>query len=768
MEIRAMARVASCPQCSHELYVPGESDGESWVKCPDCSASFQVKQAALRELPMALLVESPEQPTVDFFAQDAEQPTLLAQDDVETAVAAHPVVVDEVASTEVEDGKVDRLVAAPNASWAETPTGPSDAIGILGPAPKTVDHGIVAEQDDTPALDELVPAAKKGDDLEAAAQRIDEWFRSAKTVPDAPPVDNEDEAPAVEEIPGNLSTAGPIRTNATIDMDATDAGDLAAMTDFDLDEPQDRSITTTVPGDDPAWGDSNEMKDLLGEPEAGQENEFVAEFAEADESDTLGPDFAHDEDTMDNDPSTSRDEQPAINFFSDSDRPEEGSTKSRGRRRDRSFASSLILIVVAGLIGLSGGYYALLWLRGPSMDFLSVAQYLPTAILPGSFAEPTRVVRSAPPANAAETMAAAEPATNEESTEPQALPPAADESAQPLSDIAVATKAAPADASDQSAEVQASYAEGAPGTDAAAPAAVGGDRYATTTNETEAEPDNAPTATGVTSEKPATTDLSVDDLAPAESPATQTTGEPAALEPISPATAEPEVTELTGSKPAGNKPTALDALPTDPLSDITSASESDDSVTVKITNAPAFTANDLQASLEAAAKAQPQLVAGNFADSKEVAQAKGRSYAILADLAQKAVFVDVSEQSTRPIVQQVDELFHKTLADPHTRGEVAQILPRWIQSPNRKHGGVFFAGRVVNHANAGSVTEYTVELDGGRTLKVLAPALAAEQLQPKTMAIVGWLVETPQSQVSGYTGGLKSPAIWATKLLPLE
>jgi hypothetical protein len=65
--------------------------------------------------------------------------------------------------------------------------------------------------------------------------------------------------------------------------------------------------------------------------------------------------------------------------------------------------------------------------------------------------------------------------------------------------------------------------------------------------------------------------------------------------------------------------------------------------------------------------------------------------------------------------------------------------------------------------------ECTVELDGGQTITVLAPVNVADQLDSsKPVAIVGWIVDDPATQVSGYTGGTKSTAILTHKLIPLE
>ena len=65
----------------------------------------------------------------------------------------------------------------------------------------------------------------------------------------------------------------------------------------------------------------------------------------------------------------------------------------------------------------------------------------------------------------------------------------------------------------------------------------------------------------------------------------------------------------------------------------------------------------------------------------------------------------------------------------HTREEVAQIVPMWIASPNRRHGGVFFAGSVVSHEAKGTVSECSIDLGGGKSLPVLVPAAVGEQLK---------------------------------------
>lgn len=55
----------------------------------------------------------------------------------------------------------------------------------------------------------------------------------------------------------------------------------------------------------------------------------------------------------------------------------------RKRRTGKSsFVNRASVVVVFGLIGLVLGQYALLWIRGPSADFLNIAGFLPSAIQP--------------------------------------------------------------------------------------------------------------------------------------------------------------------------------------------------------------------------------------------------------------------------------------------------------------------------------------------------------------------------------------------------
>jgi hypothetical protein len=191
-----------------------------------------------------------------------------------------------------------------------------------------------------------------------------------------------------------------------------------------------------------------------------------------------------------------------------------------------------------------------------------------------------------------------------------------------------------------------------------------------------------------------------------------------------------------------------------------------------VANAPTFTVDELAVALRDARQAQPQLVAGDLNDGREVQRAKGYGYSLLCDLAQKVTFVDQASRAdySSPLEQDAEALFRQTLADRHTRDEVAVIVSKWITSPNRKHGGVFFAGTVSSGVKKGSVVECGVQLRTGSSLRVLVPQQHADALAEATASpfgVVGWIVDRPAAQVRGYTGDAPQ-AVWVSRLIALE
>ena len=69
------------------------------------------------------------------------------------------------------------------------------------------------------------------------------------------------------------------------------------------------------------------------------------------------------------------------------------------------------MTAAGGVMGLSLGYYALLWIRGPEGDFLNWSQSLPKAMLPASFSKSSRLLAAAPIVQPEAEELPAEPAT---------------------------------------------------------------------------------------------------------------------------------------------------------------------------------------------------------------------------------------------------------------------------------------------------------------------------------------------------------------------
>jgi hypothetical protein len=593
-----MARVAKCPQCENDLLVPDEAAASGLAKCPSCKSFFDLDHAESRELPQVVLVESKIDHSISQTA-----PTLSDLPPAESLSDTLPQVPESDEPYELDDEPLE--LETSNETPEESP--------------------------------------------EAAAQRIDQWFRSAKTLSDVPQAASDpDEEIEVQKI--DPQDVDPLAGSKTIDI-----GEMRAAGGFDSDFELDQPAET--PHDAAAWDDSQDMERLL----AGIENEPAHSFDE--------PVEAAFQDTHDTHEERYGDQMAAAEAWAPD--PSMQVTPGMGEpRRKRSIVRTMFVTAIGGLVGLALGYYALLWLRGPEIDFLEVAKYLPKAALPSTMIDDLA---------AAEKNREAAPETKE----------------QPAANEAPAAKESPA-------EKQAAFTTPVEPPKTNTPT---GDRYTTPPAKTEAQ-------------------------APAHEPAT------------------------------------LDAPPAKALTEGAPKSEP-----IKIAGAPSFTTDELATALQTAKDARPALVTGNFNDGTEVKRAKGASYAAMADLAQKSLFVapPASPADDAKMTEQVDKLFKATLLDAHTRDEVAQIAPMWIASSHRKHGGVFFAGSVTHQEPKGSVVECSVDLGGGKSLVVLTTPSAVQQVagSARPVGVAGFIVDKPAEKVQGYTGSA-AQAVFAPGLLSLE
>ncbi len=157
-------------------------------------------------------------------------------------------------------------------------------------------------------------------------------------------------------------------TNATIDLGSTGIDELHLSDDFELEH-------AAEPAQDvAAWDDSHHMDKLLAEiKDQPPADEFEPAFAIADDEpvhEEVAPAPAE-----------------AAEWMPDESLAIKPTTASRGR--SKSVVRTLVMPAVCGLIGLAAGYYALLWIKGPQIDFLDAAKYLPKVMLPASFSSTT-------------------------------------------------------------------------------------------------------------------------------------------------------------------------------------------------------------------------------------------------------------------------------------------------------------------------------------------------------------------------------------------
>jgi hypothetical protein len=385
-----MARVASCPQCEHDLLVPDDAEPSSLVKCPECRAFFELQHAESRELPAALVVQSHTEPSGPSI--ELSEPTKLPTLDDFSSLAALRGELEPISEEELKDDSSD-----------------ADILDFADEEP-AADHGSASLR--APQLvDEPQESKQPGTEShEEAAQRIDQWFRSAKTLSDLPALEESDLAgqSSNEMLEPTSDAAG-----NSIDLSSDDAEFAEVASDFELETPAD------LPNDAAPWDDSQHMDRLLADLEGQPIDTYEPVAHEAAVSD-------HEEQEH---------FQPAADWT-----PDESlsiPTTPGQPERKRSVFRTPVLSAFGGIVGLAIGYYALLWLgpvlnRGKEIDFLELAQYLPKSILPPAFRKEVKQPPTMPPKMATD-LAASEKAAKSEETKPvePATPPApADSTAQ--------------------------------------------------------------------------------------------------------------------------------------------------------------------------------------------------------------------------------------------------------------------------------------------------------------------------------------------------
>jgi hypothetical protein len=241
-----MAHLANCPQCDHELLVPDGVAAGSLARCPGCQALFQIKDGRARELPTVEVITSATEPSAD---EDQTRPTVA--NDLEFGEL--PAILD---SNELTAD--DSLESQPAGAGGGNSVDDSETA-----------HLHIAEVSEPLDFDAPSDKAPPKESPEAAAERIDAWFRSAKTLPDVPAI----KAGDVDYHTERESLFGPTASdanNATIEIGSGGIQELSD--DFELDEPHESPPAAA------AWDDTQHMEQLLaGVPDHPQDEQIRVE-----------------------------------------------------------------------------------------------------------------------------------------------------------------------------------------------------------------------------------------------------------------------------------------------------------------------------------------------------------------------------------------------------------------------------------------------------------------------------------------------------------
>lgn len=360
-----MASITLCPRCSSHLELPTGIAPTSLVECPICEAEFLLASVAPRAIPKVRVVE--------------HEPTSEAKTTTAGLSPQLGIVVDD-AEASTED-KLSRLMRSA-ASW-QLP-------GVHQPHDEDVAAAEEAETDDEEhsslnletADDRIIPndhapaAAKLGATLDAAYRDADPELAAD---PSTPADELQLAGSRLDQLlsdlmkPQTVAASLPAAASAQAREEAPSSPEFAEFVEDDAAEEETTRFepqATVQDADVEDHSDSFDDRWRRLHASAGQ----AASPAEEDDADV---EYVDEE-------AAAEDEFASLDLR----------TTPRRKRRP-SAVRTLVGIVGGGAIGILGGAYALLWLRGPDLDVLSMAKWLPAAMLPAS-------MQAAPEASLAE------------------------------------------------------------------------------------------------------------------------------------------------------------------------------------------------------------------------------------------------------------------------------------------------------------------------------------------------------------------------------
>jgi hypothetical protein len=445
-----MASVAICPHCYLQLAIPDHAERDAEVECPSCHTEFGLDKATVRAIPQGVLKErsSPAAtdyrapsalPTVEFPTFDSARETVGPADEATRDVVPLSLRKLTVAGPPAEQAEhADSDIAA----WFRSNKTVADMAPVIAETAHSADENDSRVIDDLEDEDDAVPNSSDPTTLEenvalpdVAQDDLVPARPSAVTLanwqalrPDAitrgtgrpVAVTTESTESADAEVPGPSFDLPDVpltlATGATVEFGSDEFKDVAASADFELDDVEfDSSDNRWMKDEFNSAGDAHEpahdpnartMADV-GLLDGRLRESSYEESLRGSAEEPAAEHYEH---------STSAVGQ---NHGDDLRNLPSSLPPQRGGRRKRSALRTMVSAVAAAPVGLALGYFALLWIKGPSGDFLQMAKYIPPKLLPASFMSvPLREESAvaAQPEPMAET--AAEPVTKDSANIP--------------------------------------------------------------------------------------------------------------------------------------------------------------------------------------------------------------------------------------------------------------------------------------------------------------------------------------------------------------
>ncbi len=373
-----MSSIATCPQCAAQLALPEAASESDYAQCPECRAEFSLAEAEHRTLAAAqLIVKLPE-------------PEPVAEPEI------HP-----------------EPITYPEASAAD------ETMILPDPVELPLEHEFVSkETPETPqpvSLDDLTPAASSAETVVADSEELVGWEERIRSAIDS---NAEENSMANADIDSNaLSPEKSLEENPEEPFEAAVAG----LGSTSLEDSPQFDFQMDPPDETPIEHESATPEELTKTAE-WFESTSTENVAELEVPPTAASSIPALETTI---PAAVA--QTGNDLASEEEKP----VHTKLRRKTNSLARLSGVFLLFALIGTTLGQYALLWLRGPSADYLGLAQVLPSSALP-----PPTSQLLAPQISGGEQLAATEPAIEtDDPTAQTQLAESTPEAESPIADL---------------------------------------------------------------------------------------------------------------------------------------------------------------------------------------------------------------------------------------------------------------------------------------------------------------------------------------------